>query len=89
MKVNECFVKANVTRSKTGLLQSNQADYLSKVQKGVCPECNQSLFGEEDTIILQGIPKKFKKGRPRRYDGILVHRICALKLKGLTSGKDQ
>ena len=85
VKVNECFVKANVTRSKTGLLQSYHADYLSKVQKGVCPVCNQSLFSDEDTVITQGIPKKSNKGRPRRYDGTLVHRICASKLKGITS----
>lgn len=87
VKVNECFVKANATRSKTSLLQSNQADYLSKVQKGVCPECGQSLLGEEDTVIIQGISSN-KKGRPRRYDGTLVHRICASKQKNLLL-KDQ
>jgi len=83
VKVNECFAKANVTRSKTGLLQSNHADYLLKVQKGVCLECDQSLFIEEDTVIIQGIPEKPKKGRPRRYSGTLIHRICASKLKSL------
>ena len=75
------FTKTNVTRSKTGLLQSYHADYLLKVQRGVCPECGQSLFGEEDTVITKEIFTKSKKGRPRKYDGILVHRICALKLK--------
>jgi len=39
VKVNECFAKVNVARSKTGFLQSNQADYLLKVQKRVCLEC--------------------------------------------------
>lgn len=82
VKTNECFAKANVTRSKTGLLQSYQADYLSKIQHGVCPECGQSLFSDEDTVITNRIPEKPKKGRPRRYDGTLVHRICASKLKG-------
>ena len=87
VKVNECFVKANVTRSKTSLLQSNQADYLSKVQKGVCPDCGQSLFGEEELVVIQGTPFS-KRGRPRRYNGTLVHRICALKRKG-SLPKDQ
>ena len=84
LKTNECFVKANAARSKTGLLQSNRADYLLKVQKGVCPECGQSLFGGEDTVIVQGTSST-AKGRPRRYSGTLVHRICAAKLKGLLS----
>ena len=82
VETNECFTKANAARSKTRLLHSNQADYLSKVQRGVCPECGQSLFNDEDVVVTKVIPNKPKKGRPRKYDGTLVHRICASKLKG-------
>lgn len=89
VEVNECFAKANVTRSKTALSQSYQADYLLKVQRGICPECGQSLFDEEDIIVTKEIPNKIKKGRPRKYDGTLVHRICASKLKGMSTTKNQ
>ena len=78
VKANECFVKA---RSKTSFLQSNQADYLSKVQKGVCPDCGQSLFGEEEVVVIQGTPFS-KRKRPRPYNGTLVHKIRASKRKG-------
>jgi RNA-directed DNA polymerase len=81
VETNECFTKANAARSKTRLLHSNQADYLSKVQRGLCPECGQSLFNDEDLVVTKVIPNKPKKGRPRKYDGTLVHRICASKLK--------
>lgn len=87
VETNECFAKANVTRSKTGLLQSYQADYLLKVQRGICPECGQSLFGEEDAIVTTKIFYEPKRGRPRKYDGTLVHRICALKLKDSTKNQ--
>ena len=82
-KVNECFVKANATRSKTSLLQSNQADYLSKVQKGVCPECGQSLLDEKDTVAIQGISSN-KKGRSRRYDGDSCSQNMCFKAEELT-----
>jgi hypothetical protein len=49
---------------------------------GVCPECSQSLFCDEDIVVTKAIPKKSKKRRLKKYDGTLVHRICASKLKG-------
>jgi len=82
VETNEVFTKANATRSKTGLLHSNQADYLMKIQRGVCPECGQSLFCDEDIVVTKAIPENPKRARPRKHNGTLVHRICASKLKG-------
>jgi hypothetical protein len=81
VETNECFTKANAARLKTRLLHSNQDDYLSKVQRRMCPECGQSLFNDKDVVVTKVIPDKPKKGRPKKYNGTLVHRICASKLK--------
>jgi hypothetical protein len=40
--------------ARTKILQSNQQDYLSKIQKRKCTECDQSLFNGEDIIVLKG-----------------------------------
>lgn len=85
VKVNECFAKANVAHSKTKLLHSNQADYLLKIQKGVCPVCEQSLLDEESVVYSQSSTRK--RGKPRKYDGILVHRVCGNQLKATQRAK--
>lgn len=43
VKINECFVKANAAHARKAVLQSNHQEYLSKIQKGLCTECGQSI----------------------------------------------
>jgi RNA-directed DNA polymerase len=88
VEVNECFVKTNAAHSRTKLLQSNQQDYLSKVQKGKCTACGESLFNGEDIIVLKESSSTLRKGRPPKFMGKLVHRICGSQLRAL-SKKDQ
>lgn len=88
VELNGCFVKANAAQSQTKILQSNQQDYLSKIQKGKCTVCDGSLFNGEELIVLKESPLLKRRGRPRKFSGKLVHRICGSQQRAL-SKKDQ
>lgn len=84
LEVNEVFEKAERARARTELLNNNAEDYLLRIQRGICPICEDNLLnGEDVTILVDAVRETKRRGRPRKVGGDLVHWVCSLQYKSL------
>lgn len=69
------LLKRNSSLAKNALLTGGSRDALSKLQKGLCPVCGESLFSDEELEIHHIIPRK-EGGDHSLRNLVLLHKYC-------------